>query len=300
MTDIKTEKISWDSELKCLHICCDKLTHDAFLTKELNILFKTKDVHVFTSTRRILEVIITKICETKLKRPRGTESLKGILDKLMKDKVVPEHVVLSMYCVNGLGTLGAHPKDFSPKQIKVAILSLTIVLDWWLESSVINKNAEVFVDVVPKDIIVANKISIVNKNAKVFVHAEPKDIAIANKIGNYLKIHDIQFNLTRNISPTIEGNEVRKNLEENLLNCSAAIIVYGDAPKSWIDEQLRQCQRTCSSRHPIKLIVYKKQSNPPLNDVGLLKLLILKCTSQHAPETCPEFINTVEMLKEIS
>ena len=53
------------------------------LEKELERLVKADDENmVLLYSRRCLEVIITDLCESELKRPRGTEPLKGIIDKL--------------------------------------------------------------------------------------------------------------------------------------------------------------------------------------------------------------------------
>ena len=78
----------WSAEIKEL----EKL-YESFkgqlpsLGKELEQLIKTDDANVIMLySRRCLEVIITDLCECELKRPRGTEPLKGIIDKLHKEK----------------------------------------------------------------------------------------------------------------------------------------------------------------------------------------------------------------------
>jgi hypothetical protein len=82
--------------------------------------------------RRCLEVIITDLSERELKRPRGTEPLKGIIDKLNREEKVPDNIVVSMQNLNSLSTFGAHPKDFDPRQVKPVILDLTTSLEWYL------------------------------------------------------------------------------------------------------------------------------------------------------------------------
>ena len=60
------------------------------LEKELCQLIKADDPNVLMLySRRCLEVIITDLCECELKRPRKTEPLKGIIDKLNKEEKVP-------------------------------------------------------------------------------------------------------------------------------------------------------------------------------------------------------------------
>ena len=68
-----------------------------------------------------------------LKRPRKTEPLKGIIDKLQKEEKVPLHIITSMHGLNELSTYGAHPKDFDPEQIKPVLVNLDIIIKWYLE-----------------------------------------------------------------------------------------------------------------------------------------------------------------------
>ena len=38
-----------------------------------------------------------------------------------------------MQNLDSLSTLGAHPKDFDPRQVKPVLLDLTTVLEWYLK-----------------------------------------------------------------------------------------------------------------------------------------------------------------------
>ena len=84
-------------------------------------------------SRRCLEVIITDLCENELMRPRRTEPLKGIIDKLNKEEKVPSHIITSMDGLNSLSTYGAHPKDFDPEQVRPALSNLAIIIKWYLK-----------------------------------------------------------------------------------------------------------------------------------------------------------------------
>ena len=104
------------------------------LGKELIYLIKTEDENVaLLYSRRCLEVIITDLCECELKRSRGTEPLKGIIDKLNKEEKVPANIVASMHGTNTLSIFGTHPKDFDPEQVKPALNNLAIILKWYLK-----------------------------------------------------------------------------------------------------------------------------------------------------------------------
>jgi hypothetical protein len=101
---------------------------------ELQRLIKTDDENiVLVYARRCLEIIITDLCERELKRDRGTEPLKGIIDKLHREKKVPHNIIVSMQNINSLSTFGSHPKDFDPRQMKPALLDLTTLLEWYLK-----------------------------------------------------------------------------------------------------------------------------------------------------------------------
>jgi len=125
----------WTAEIKELERLYESLKGQLpDLEKELTQLIHTEDANVIMLySRRCLEVIITDLCECELKRPRGTEPLKGIIDKLNKDKKVPSHIITSMHGLNELSTYGAHPKDFDPEQVKPVLNNLDIILKWYLK-----------------------------------------------------------------------------------------------------------------------------------------------------------------------
>jgi len=104
------------------------------LGKELEQLIETKDANVvLLYSRRCLEVIITDLCESELERPRKTEPLKGIIDKLHHEEKIPSHIIASMQNLNTLSTFGAHPKEFDPEQVKPVLNNLTTIIKWYLK-----------------------------------------------------------------------------------------------------------------------------------------------------------------------
>jgi len=125
----------WSAEIKELErLNVSLIGHFPELEKEMGQLVKTEDENVaMLYSRRCLEIIVTDLCECELKRPRKTEPLKGIIDKLNKEEKVASYIVTSMHSLNSLSTYGAHPKDFDPEQVKPALSNLSIVLKWYLK-----------------------------------------------------------------------------------------------------------------------------------------------------------------------
>jgi tetratricopeptide (TPR) repeat protein len=125
----------WSAEIRELEKLYESLKGQfPDLEKELEQLIQTTDANVvMLYSRRCLEVIITDLCECELKRPRKTEPLKGIIDKLHKEGKVPSHIITSMHGLNELSTYGTHPKDFDPEQIKPVLNNLDIIIKWYLK-----------------------------------------------------------------------------------------------------------------------------------------------------------------------
>ena len=94
----------WSAEIKELEALYTSIKgRFPELEKELEQLIRTEDANVIMLySRRCLEVIITDLCQCELKRPRKTEPLKGIIDKLHREEKVPSHIITSMDNLNSL------------------------------------------------------------------------------------------------------------------------------------------------------------------------------------------------------
>jgi hypothetical protein len=123
----------WSAEIKELEELYESFKGQLpDLEKELERLIKADDENmILLYSRRCLEVIITDLCECELKRPRKTEPLQGIIDKLHKEEKVPSHIIASMHGLNEISTYGAHPKDFNPKQVRTTLINLETVIEWY-------------------------------------------------------------------------------------------------------------------------------------------------------------------------
>jgi TolB-like protein/Flp pilus assembly protein TadD len=125
----------WSAEIKELETLYTSLKgRFPELEKDLEHLIKTDDENVaLLYSRRCLEIIITDLCESELKRPRKTEPLKGIIDKLRKEDKVPSHIITSMHGLNDLSTYGTHPKEFDPEQVRPILLNLATIIKWYVK-----------------------------------------------------------------------------------------------------------------------------------------------------------------------
>ena len=125
----------WSSEIKELESLYTTIKgRFPELEKELERLVKADDENmVLLYSRRCLEVIISDLCINELKRPRKTEPLKGIIDKLSHEEKVPSNIIASMEGLNSLSTFGAHPKDFDPEQVKPVLNNLKTILKWYFK-----------------------------------------------------------------------------------------------------------------------------------------------------------------------
>ncbi len=125
----------WSAEIKEIQILFNSFKGQfPDLEKELKPLIISEDSNVvLLYSRRCLEVIVTELCEVELKRPRKTEPLKGIIDKLNSEEKVPFNIVTSMHSLNSLSTFGTHPKDFDQEQVKPVLNNLAIIIRWYLK-----------------------------------------------------------------------------------------------------------------------------------------------------------------------
>lgn len=125
----------WSAEIKEVERLFESLRgRIPDLEKELERLIKTDDENiVLVYSRRCLEVIITDLCESELKRSRKTEPLKGIIDKLHHEEKVPAYIITSMHGLNELANYGAHPKEFDTQQVRSVLINLATVLRWYLK-----------------------------------------------------------------------------------------------------------------------------------------------------------------------
>jgi hypothetical protein len=134
-TEVVRTKPPWDSELSELielHQSCHGRAGK--LESELARIRETQDaVATLLIARRMLEVVVTHVCQRGLDRSRGTEPLSAVIDKIAREGCTPEYVMTSMVNLNRLSTYGAHPKDFSTRQVREALIALCSIVEWYAQ-----------------------------------------------------------------------------------------------------------------------------------------------------------------------
>jgi hypothetical protein len=88
-------------------------------------------------------------------------------------------------------------------------------------------------------------------NAFVFVDTDLLDQPLADEVCKSLNRLGTDYVLPRSLSPKgkdLDPEVVRKDLEANLRDCDALIILYGNSDADWVREQLRQCHKTLARR----------------------------------------------------
>jgi hypothetical protein len=82
-------------------------------------------------------------------------------------------------------------------------------------------------------------------DAFVFVNMETADRPLAESVCEVLRRHGIGYSL-----PLITGDpaDIRRDLEENLIDSNGIIIIYGSSTAAWVRRQLMACRKILSMR----------------------------------------------------
>jgi hypothetical protein len=124
-------------------------------------------------------------------------------------------------------------------------------------------------------------------NGFVFLNHAAEDIETAKPVLKALGDSRIACML-----PLEEGDpsEIREDLEENLRECEALIIVYGAAPVGWVRQQVRQFRRARRTRPPLAHGIYEgpPSAKSPLG-FELPGLKIIDCRDGFLEERLQQF-----------
>ena len=116
----------------------------------------------------------------------------------------------------------------------------------------------------------------------VFVNTAPEDKGLASEIQVILDAAGIGYSLPMDIDPTTQPEEIREDLELNLLECDALIVPYFKSPQAKVRQYLMMCRRLQSRRsHPFKIIAVFDKPSPDKSalNMKLPGMKILECST---------------------
>ncbi|MCP4702025.1 MAG: TIR domain-containing protein [Gammaproteobacteria bacterium] len=139
------------------------------------------------------------------------------------------------------------------------------------------------------------QVSLSSGNTLVFINTSPEDASLANQISTILTQHGVGSSLPL-LEGTISPKEKRQDLEGNLLDCNAVIVVYDHTSVVWVREQLRYCRRIQGKREdPLKIIAVfnRSSSHKPALHMNLPDLQMIEFTDLQAGDGFPSFIKAL-------
>jgi TIR domain len=127
----------------------------------------------------------------------------------------------------------------------------------------------------------------------VFINTRPEDLNLALEIGKMIQDEGFGFSL-----PVLEGippAEIRQDLEENLLDCDAVIVLYASTTVRWVREQLLYCRRMQGRRErPLKIVaVFSKANNQPLG-MSLPNMQVMEFSSLRESNCVPILVQALQ------
>jgi hypothetical protein len=131
-------------------------------------------------------------------------------------------------------------------------------------------------------------------DAFVFLHSAPEDLDLTSQIVPVLEENGVDYVLPLERSPDVSATEIRQDIENNILNCDAVLVLYEQTSPVWVREQLGACRRLQRKREtPLKVIaVYKSKEKPDLN-YQLDNLHVYVCPPQQIESYLQEFIEAL-------
>lgn len=138
----------------------------------------------------------------------------------------------------------------------------------------------------------------------VFVNAEKDDFPLAESVGKVLDGYRIGYAFPLScISPPEKctPSQIREDLEQNLLGCSALILIYGNATPVWVREQFNYYRRILPKRNqplPFALCEGPPPDNPtePKPQLGFKMpgMRILQCRGGANRQELQAFLQDLE------
>jgi len=131
----------------------------------------------------------------------------------------------------------------------------------------------------------------------VFINHGPEDLEFSLQIQDFLDQKGIGYSLPLEISATTKAIDIRKDLEQNLLNCDAVIVPYYNTHVAKVRQYLMFCLRMQTKRkQPFKIIAVcdKPLPNKPPLHMKLPQMEILACPTLQIETCLPRFIEAIK------
>ncbi|MCP4700842.1 MAG: CHAT domain-containing protein [Gammaproteobacteria bacterium] len=131
----------------------------------------------------------------------------------------------------------------------------------------------------------------------VFINAAPQDNETAERIGVVLEEQGVGYCLP--LGGDLSPAERRHDLEENLLDCDAVIVLYDLGSVVWVREQLRYCRRVSGKRDkPLKVIaVFHRAEQKASLGMSLPNLRMLEFNAPNDGVTLPKFLEALRQTR---
>lgn len=131
-------------------------------------------------------------------------------------------------------------------------------------------------------------------DAFVFIHSAPEDLDLTTEIVPILKNHGIDYILPITRSPDMNSTDIRQDIESNIFNCDAVLILYEQTTPIWVREQLGTCRRLQRKREtPLKVIAVHKDKDQPDIDCHFNNLQVYICPPENIASYLQHFIKAL-------
>jgi hypothetical protein len=131
-------------------------------------------------------------------------------------------------------------------------------------------------------------------DAFIFLHSAPEDLNLTTEIAPLLEKNGVDYVLPVERNDNLSASDIRQDIENNILNCDAVLILYDETSLIWVREQLGTCRRLQRKREtPLKIIaVHKNQHKPELN-YQLENLQVYLCPPENIQSYLQKFIEAL-------
>ena len=134
----------------------------------------------------------------------------------------------------------------------------------------------------------------------VFLNLAAEDQYLLAALQPQLEARGMTYSLPLGLSqPDAKPAELRADLEGNLCDCEAVILLHCQASLAWLREQLRRCQKVLSQREvPLRVVMMCRCEERAGMDLGVnlpkLKLQIVECRPPFVEACLPRFFQALE------